>query len=158
MVFEIFREFLWNIDARLSSSHGTSIERQSSSYTTSIQFKLCIYCFIWFILVSEASFTAFDCSCPSILYTSNLRPVSSSFSRLHIFLEQVIWVVDFVTINFVILVLLDWTSTSCAITFLVIWHILCIMLACFTSNQSRYIFQLFLIIDIYWSPWKPQKT
>ena len=66
-------------------------------------------------------------------------------SCLHTFLEQV-WAVDFVTINFVFLVLLDWTSTSCAITFLVIWHVRRIMLACFTSKQSRYIFQLFLMI------------
>ena len=42
----------------------------------------------------------------------------------------------FVVIILFVLVLLD----SCATTFLVIWHILSIMLACFTSNQSRCIF------------------
>ena len=92
------------------------------------------------------------CLLPTCLLYTLIYTWCPVVSCLHTFLEQLIWAVDFVTINFVyFLVLLDWTSTSCAITFLVIWHIGCIMLACFTSKRSRYILQLFLIIDIYFT-------
>ena len=90
------------------------------------------------------SFFPLETGCKlNALYTFNSRLVASSFLHIN-YLNNRLY---FVAIN-LFLVLLDWTSTSCAITFLVIWHILSITLACFTSNQSRYIFQLFMITPL----------
>ena len=98
------------------------------------------------------------CLLPRCLFIYvNLHLVSSSFLRTY-FSWTTYLSSRFCKINFVyFLVLLDWTSTSCAITFLVIWHIQCIMLACFTSKRSRYILQLFLIIDIYFTSTNTKK-